>query len=85
MVDFLFKIRMIYLNGCQMTRCDGISTSLDGSQVLQLGWWRWLSLISCRMLQAHLFAHQLIMARTVAYYGCGGEEYIEEYPAIELK
>ena len=25
------------------------------------------------------------MGRTVAYYGCGGEEYIEEYPAVELK
>ncbi len=23
-------------------------------------------------------------ARTVAYYGCNGEEYIEEYPAVEL-
>ena len=24
------------------------------------------------------------LARTVAYYGCLGEEYIEEYPAIEI-
>jgi uncharacterized protein YbcV (DUF1398 family) len=24
-------------------------------------------------------------ARTVAYYGCNGEEYVEEYPAIDLK
>jgi uncharacterized protein YbcV (DUF1398 family) len=24
-------------------------------------------------------------ARTVAYYGCHGEEYVEEYPAIDLK
>jgi uncharacterized protein YbcV (DUF1398 family) len=24
-------------------------------------------------------------ARTVAYYGCNGEEYIEEYPAIDVK
>jgi uncharacterized protein YbcV (DUF1398 family) len=24
-------------------------------------------------------------ARTVAYYGCNGEEYREEYPAIDLK
>ncbi len=24
-------------------------------------------------------------ARTVAYYGCNGEEYIEEYPAVDLK
>ena len=23
-------------------------------------------------------------ARTVAYYGCGGEEYIEGYPAVEI-
>jgi uncharacterized protein YbcV (DUF1398 family) len=23
-------------------------------------------------------------ARTVAYYGCNGEEYVEEYPAIDL-
>jgi uncharacterized protein YbcV (DUF1398 family) len=23
-------------------------------------------------------------ARTVAYYGCGGEEYIEAYPAVEV-
>jgi uncharacterized protein YbcV (DUF1398 family) len=23
-------------------------------------------------------------ARTVAYYGCDGEEYVEEYPAVEL-
>jgi uncharacterized protein YbcV (DUF1398 family) len=24
-------------------------------------------------------------ARTVAYYGCNGEEYIEAYPAVDLK
>ena len=24
-------------------------------------------------------------ARTVAYYGCHGEEYIESYPAVEIK
>jgi uncharacterized protein YbcV (DUF1398 family) len=24
-------------------------------------------------------------ARTVAYYGCNGEEYIEDYPAVDLK
>jgi uncharacterized protein YbcV (DUF1398 family) len=24
-------------------------------------------------------------ARNVAYYGCNGEEYIEEYPAVEIK
>jgi uncharacterized protein YbcV (DUF1398 family) len=24
-------------------------------------------------------------ARTVAYYGCNGEEYIEEYPAVTVK
>jgi uncharacterized protein YbcV (DUF1398 family) len=24
-------------------------------------------------------------ARTVAYYGCNGEEYIEDYPAVEIK
>jgi uncharacterized protein YbcV (DUF1398 family) len=24
-------------------------------------------------------------ARTVAYYGCNGEEYIESYPAVEIK
>ena len=24
-------------------------------------------------------------ARTVAYYGCGGEKYVEEYPAVELQ
>ncbi len=24
-------------------------------------------------------------ARTVAYYGCNGEEYIEEYPTVELE
>jgi uncharacterized protein YbcV (DUF1398 family) len=24
-------------------------------------------------------------ARTVAYYGCNGEEYVEEYPAVDLK
>jgi uncharacterized protein YbcV (DUF1398 family) len=23
-------------------------------------------------------------ARTVAYYGCNGEEYVEEYPAVEV-
>jgi uncharacterized protein YbcV (DUF1398 family) len=23
-------------------------------------------------------------ARTVAYYGCNGEEYVEEYPAVQL-
>jgi uncharacterized protein YbcV (DUF1398 family) len=23
-------------------------------------------------------------ARTVAYYGCQGEEYVEEYPSVEL-
>ena len=23
-------------------------------------------------------------ARTVAYYGCDGEEYIEDYPAVEV-
>jgi uncharacterized protein YbcV (DUF1398 family) len=23
-------------------------------------------------------------ARTVAYYGCHGEEYIEDYPAVEV-
>jgi uncharacterized protein YbcV (DUF1398 family) len=23
-------------------------------------------------------------ARTVAYYGCNGEEYIEKYPALSL-
>ena len=23
-------------------------------------------------------------ARTVAYYGCNGEEYIEEYPAVDI-
>jgi uncharacterized protein YbcV (DUF1398 family) len=24
-------------------------------------------------------------ARTVSYYGCNGEEYIEEYPAVEVR
>ncbi len=24
------------------------------------------------------------MARTVAYYGCNSEEYVEEYPAVEI-
>jgi uncharacterized protein YbcV (DUF1398 family) len=24
-------------------------------------------------------------ARTVAYLGCNGEEYVEEYPAVDLK
>ena len=24
------------------------------------------------------------MARTVAYYGCNGEEYVEAYPAVEI-
>jgi uncharacterized protein YbcV (DUF1398 family) len=24
-------------------------------------------------------------ARTIAYYGCNGEEYIEDYPAVDLK
>lgn len=24
------------------------------------------------------------MARTVAYYGCNGEEYVESYPAVEI-
>ena len=24
-------------------------------------------------------------ARTVAYYGCNGEEYVEAYPAIEIE
>ena len=24
-------------------------------------------------------------ARTVAYYGCNGEEYIESYPAVDAK
>ena len=24
-------------------------------------------------------------ARTVAYYGCNGEEYIESYPAVEVR
>jgi uncharacterized protein YbcV (DUF1398 family) len=23
-------------------------------------------------------------ARTVAYYGCNGEEYVEAYPAVEI-
>jgi uncharacterized protein YbcV (DUF1398 family) len=23
-------------------------------------------------------------ARTVGYYGCGGEQYVEEYPAVEI-
>jgi len=26
-----------------------------------------------------------LIARTVAYYGCHGEEYIEDYPAVEVK
>ena len=26
-----------------------------------------------------------LVARTVAYYGCNGEEYIESYPAIEVE
>jgi uncharacterized protein YbcV (DUF1398 family) len=26
-----------------------------------------------------------LIARKVAYYGCGGEEYIEDYPAVEVK
>ena len=26
-----------------------------------------------------------VMARKVAYYGCNGEEYIEEYPAVEVE
>ncbi len=25
------------------------------------------------------------MARKVAYYGCNGEEYVEDYPAVEVK
>jgi uncharacterized protein YbcV (DUF1398 family) len=25
------------------------------------------------------------VARTVAYFGCGGEEYIEAYPAVEIR
>jgi len=25
------------------------------------------------------------MARKVAYYGCNGEEYIEDYPAVEVE
>src|ERR1019366_5879907 len=25
------------------------------------------------------------MGRTVTYYGCNGEEYVEAYPAVELK
>jgi len=25
-----------------------------------------------------------LKARTVAYYGCTGEEYIEDYPAVEV-
>lgn len=25
-----------------------------------------------------------LMARTVAYYGCNGEEYVEKYPAVEV-
>ena len=24
-------------------------------------------------------------ARTVAYYGCNGEQYVESYPAVDLK
>jgi uncharacterized protein YbcV (DUF1398 family) len=24
-------------------------------------------------------------ARTVAYYGCDGEEYVEAYPAVDLE
>jgi uncharacterized protein YbcV (DUF1398 family) len=24
------------------------------------------------------------LARTVGYYGCNGEEYIESYPAVEI-
>jgi hypothetical protein len=24
-------------------------------------------------------------ARRVAYHGCNGEEYVEEYPAVEVK
>ena len=26
-----------------------------------------------------------LIARKVAYYGCNGEEYIEDYPAVEVK
>jgi uncharacterized protein YbcV (DUF1398 family) len=26
-----------------------------------------------------------LLARQVAYYGCKGEEYIEDYPAVEVK
>ena len=26
-----------------------------------------------------------LIARKVAYYGCNGEEYIEDYPAVEMK
>jgi len=26
-----------------------------------------------------------LIARRVAYYGCHGEEYIEDYPAVEVK
>jgi len=25
-----------------------------------------------------------VMARKVAYYGCNGEEYIEDYPAVDV-
>jgi len=24
------------------------------------------------------------IARTVAYYGCAGEEYVEDYPAVKV-
>jgi uncharacterized protein YbcV (DUF1398 family) len=26
-----------------------------------------------------------LIARKIAYYGCNGEEYIEDYPAVEVK
>ena len=29
--------------------------------------------------------HVDLVARTVSYYGCNGEEYTEEYPAIEVE
>ena len=26
----------------------------------------------------------ILLRRTVAYFGCNGEEYIEAYPAVEI-
>jgi uncharacterized protein YbcV (DUF1398 family) len=36
--------------------------------------------------RAGVFLYEVdFAARTVAYYGCNGEDYIEAYPAVELK